>query len=1253
MARIAVEIEGDNPPDPSFLPNPPRFNVELPHTSCFTEDKNGSLTRKFFTTPDELANHLKRAIPHQKERRLYVLEGLPIEYVQVLGSHFNIDVDIFDSHAMRKSGQLNKLKFSTRPENEKKVRTFALDHAEITANITPLPEANEGVVGDFMLPCQTIGISNEGWNGISVKLCHVTLVCFPEEDGSETLLLLLENQSWARRGAQFQTVGCHSILANALKSLPEGTQTWKPSRKHDPTLTLADEIFNSIELPGSILVWDDLTEILADIVLGQWKFALSEVIEHACASRSIPYHEIHQVCDLIESNIWTLDRAEDSWSPRYVVRMEGFKRLLEKAKRYAELFVWGQIVEESLEMKAKTESGSENEDDDDNTSTASSKAGVHIRGGEALDLETRQSINRVTYLGGVLLPFSIIAAIFSMGGNFQPGGDQFFIFWVIAIPVCMLTTVLIYADSIRRMTLEQFAQQYGSAAVTAEADDMVVSSISGSEIIQYKAGIKERLRSRITDIWNPRRAVSSSSVGYTDSNSDSDSDDRSSSTGSARLPPGLSIDGDLLVRRKKKKVPRLWSWRFWRRKPLDRKSDPENVLSSPKHSDHNVSSPSAPPPPPPPSPPSRSHPIPSSPKITPVKPMPVGNNSPGSLASDHSPIAGPAPQKTPPTSVPPPDPDQNIPEPIVPDPVVPELSWGSWGSPSKKVKKGKKGKRKTIDLIDDFDIPAHLHPANSPAHPSTPDPAGIPLPPLESDSDDWREQDSFEGIRPERSPSPGHADSDYATDRERRSLERRMRDNDDWELTRRRRRKYTGSGYGYDRDVEREIILHRRRRSEHFVTSEERKDVIERTNEKLVEEQKGKPVTDNIVKNDDDVPEDRGRQRRRSTTRRAHHGTYYDYPRRTTPSTDPTEIPLPPSPEELSEEESIRTKLEREKLEYLEKLRQKERHKRMAEMEEEHAKRRAEKEYARKIAEEEYKKKAAESKAAKGKDRAYSPVASDNKGVKPAIKFKDAVGRKFMFPFHLVSTWSGMEELVKQAFIHVDVIGPHVNDGHYDLLGPTGEIILPQVWESVIEPGWSITMHMWPMPEPRRQEPAPMPPRPGHFGGFPPPPPPPGFTATQPGGPMSAPTPRMKKSTQTGTMDWMTGARHSKSTKTGTMDWMTGARHSKSHKKQKSVPIRLGPLPLSSFPEPPPPPQASERPESDTVVIIEELPPKVHRKQTGMSDRHRHGTSGGGIIGGAAKPNEELGWVRALGTIVGVKPGVQVKKRSGGSILRI
>jgi hypothetical protein len=58
-----------------------------------------------------------------------------------------------------------------------------------------------------------------------------------------------------------------------------------------------------------------------------------------------------------------------------------------------------------------------------------------------------------------------------------------------------------------------------------------------------------------------------------------------------------------------------------------------------------------------------------------------------------------------------------------------------------------------------------------------------------------------------------------------------------------------------------------------------------------------------------------------------------------------------------------------------------------------------------------------------------------------------------------------MEELIKQAFLHVDVIGPHVMNGAYDIVLDDGGIILPQAWETTIEPDWSVTMIMWPLPE--------------------------------------------------------------------------------------------------------------------------------------------------------------------------------------------
>ena len=58
-----------------------------------------------------------------------------------------------------------------------------------------------------------------------------------------------------------------------------------------------------------------------------------------------------------------------------------------------------------------------------------------------------------------------------------------------------------------------------------------------------------------------------------------------------------------------------------------------------------------------------------------------------------------------------------------------------------------------------------------------------------------------------------------------------------------------------------------------------------------------------------------------------------------------------------------------------------------------------------------------------------------------------------------------MENLIREAFQHVDHLKSRVQEGHYDLIGPDGEIILPQSWETFIEPDMAITMHLWPMKE--------------------------------------------------------------------------------------------------------------------------------------------------------------------------------------------
>ncbi|KAK4182850.1 hypothetical protein QBC35DRAFT_478707 [Podospora australis] len=80
----------------------------------------------------------------------------------------------------------------------------------------------------------------------------------------------------------------------------------------------------------------------------------------------------------------------------------------------------------------------------------------------------------------------------------------------------------------------------------------------------------------------------------------------------------------------------------------------------------------------------------------------------------------------------------------------------------------------------------------------------------------------------------------------------------------------------------------------------------------------------------------------------------------------------------------------------------------------------------------------------------------------PPVRFKDAVGRKFSLPWHICRTWKSMEEVIQQAFLHVEAISAQVQRGEYNLTGSDGEVISPERWGAVIQPGMEITMHMWP-----------------------------------------------------------------------------------------------------------------------------------------------------------------------------------------------
>lgn len=63
-----------------------------------------------------------------------------------------------------------------------------------------------------------------------------------------------------------------------------------------------------------------------------------------------------------------------------------------------------------------------------------------------------------------------------------------------------------------------------------------------------------------------------------------------------------------------------------------------------------------------------------------------------------------------------------------------------------------------------------------------------------------------------------------------------------------------------------------------------------------------------------------------------------------------------------------------------------------------------------------------------------------------------------------------MEGLIYQPFVHIDNLTEYVRQGRYGLIGPEKEIITPNDCESMIESDMHITMTLWPIPEPLKEE---------------------------------------------------------------------------------------------------------------------------------------------------------------------------------------
>lgn len=86
--------------------------------------------------------------------------------------------------------------------------------------------------------------------------------------------------------------------------------------------------------------------------------------------------------------------------------------------------------------------------------------------------DNQRALDRVTYLGGILLPFSLVSGVLSMNEGFEPGQPLFWVFWVATIPLTLFTVLVIYADKLRQVEVWSQVPDHGGSDSSDDGGSM-------------------------------------------------------------------------------------------------------------------------------------------------------------------------------------------------------------------------------------------------------------------------------------------------------------------------------------------------------------------------------------------------------------------------------------------------------------------------------------------------------------------------------------------------------------------------------------------------------------------------------------------------------------------------------------------------------------------------------------------------------------------------------------------------------------
>lgn len=396
-------------------------------------------------TPEDLHHVLQKTGQDPEYERgerpdrppMYIVHGLPSDFLDVIGDCMGVEKAFVEAHASRKAY------FPKSSEDDKFIWTH-FEYPELVTRVDELknqtkqPRMSSSDV-DVMSPPLVRGIGNAG-----LRVIFRRISMWIDDNG--VVVVFMDTPLWKDPG--FSLAGRNQVLATRPDPLRSSTshesRSWATRVPQQETMPgFEEEFYNDVRRYGR----NDhhIEPVISRLVYNRWL-------------------ELFGVLPSPGSGYYNTDGGDLLW--QMMQSMEQNLQALELGARGDGRGVWNDLLKRlQRTLDFATRPTFTNHDATRNNAVPSKQAledsqespmpeaileGTYSQG-ELPDWEqiNRRSLDRITYLGGILLPLTVVSGILGIEGRYGPEGTQFWVFWVASFVSSSICLFIIYLDQLR------------------------------------------------------------------------------------------------------------------------------------------------------------------------------------------------------------------------------------------------------------------------------------------------------------------------------------------------------------------------------------------------------------------------------------------------------------------------------------------------------------------------------------------------------------------------------------------------------------------------------------------------------------------------------------------------------------------------------------------------------------------------------------------------------------------------------------